>query len=101
MELSPLTALSPVDGRYNKTTSTRLRQLFSEFGLIHHRLEVEIAWLLALSDHPGIPEVSTLSDAAKKRLQSLVAEFSPEQAKRAKHTQHLSLIHISEPTRPY
>ena len=84
MELSPLTALSPVDGRYYKTTSTRLRQLFSEFGLIHHRLEVEIAWLQALSDHPGIPEVSTLSDAAKKRLQSLVAEFSPEQAQRVK-----------------
>ena len=84
MELSPLTALSPVDGRYHKTTSTRLRQLFSEFGLIHHRLEVEVAWLLALSDHPGIPEIPSLSDAAKERLQSLVAGFSPEQAQQVK-----------------
>ena len=84
MELSPLTALSPVDGRYYKTTSTRLRQLFSEFGLIHHRLEVEVAWLLALSDHAGIPEVPSLSDAAKERLQSLVAEFSPDQAQQVK-----------------
>lgn len=84
MELSPLTALSPVDGRYYKTTSTRLRQLFSEFGLIHHRLEVEVAWLLALSDHPDIPEVAALSDAAKKRLRSLVAEFSPDQAQQVK-----------------
>ena len=84
MELSPLTALSPVDGRYCKTTSTRLRQLFSEFGLIRHRLEVEVAWLLGLSDHPGIPEVAALPDATKERLQSLVAEFSPEQAQRVK-----------------
>ena len=84
MELSPLTALSPVDGRYYKTTSTRLRQLFSEFGLIRHRLEVEVAWLLALSDHPGIPEVPSLSDAAKERLQSLVAGFSPDQAQQVK-----------------
>lgn len=79
-----MTALSPVDGRYYQTTSARLRQLFSEFGLIHHRLEVEAAWLLALSDHPGIPEVPALSDAARKRLQSLVAEFSPEQARQVK-----------------
>ncbi|MCY3851994.1 MAG: adenylosuccinate lyase [Gammaproteobacteria bacterium] len=84
MELSPLTALSPVDGRYHKTTNTRLRQLFSEFGLIHHRLEVEVVWLLALSDHPGIPEIPSLSDAAKERLQSLVAGFSPEQAQQVK-----------------
>ena len=79
-----MTALSPVDGRYYKTTSTRLRQLFSEFGLIRHRLEVEVAWLLALSDHPGIPEVPSLSDAAKERLQSLVAGFSPDQAQQVK-----------------
>ena len=79
-----MTALSPVDGRYHKTTNTRLRQLFSEFGLIHHRLEVEVTWLLALSDHPGIPEIPSLSDAAKERLQSLVAGFSPEQAQQVK-----------------
>lgn len=84
LELSPLTALSPVDGRYYRTTSTRLRQLFSEFGLIHHRLEVEVAWLFALSAHPDIPEVPTISDAARKRLQSLVEEFSPEQARQVK-----------------
>ena len=79
-----MTALSPVDGRYYKTTNTRLRQLFSEFGLIHHRLEVEVAWLLALSNHPDIPEVASLSDTAKKRLRSLVEEFSPEQAQEVK-----------------
>ena len=84
LELSPLTALSPVDGRYQKTTSKRLRQLFSEFGLIHHRLEVEVAWLLALSDHPKIPEVPSLSDTARKHLQSLVSGFSPEQAQQVK-----------------
>ena len=84
LELSPLTALSPVDGRYYRNTSTRLRQLFSEFGLIHHRLEVEVAWLLALSDHPDIPEVAALSGAARERLQSTVAEFSLEHAQQVK-----------------
>ena len=79
-----MTALSPVDGRYYKTTDSRLRQLFSEFGLIHHRLEVEVAWLLALSDHPDIPEIPTVSDAAKERLQSMISGFSPEQAQQVK-----------------
>ena len=84
MELSPLTALSPADGRYYRNTSKRLRQLFSEFGLIHHRLEVEITWLAALSDHPDIAEIPALSDLGKKRLHALVAEFSLEQARQVK-----------------
>ncbi|MEM0909781.1 MAG: adenylosuccinate lyase, partial [Pseudomonadota bacterium] len=48
MQLSSLTALSPIDGRYaNKTVE--LRQHFSEFGLIKNRVIVEIRWLQALS----------------------------------------------------
>ncbi len=80
MELSPLTALSPVDGRYHQQTEERLRQLFSEFGLIRHRLEVEIAWLAALSEHPEVAEVPPLSETARQKLQALVADFSPAQA---------------------
>ena len=49
MDSSALTALSPIDGRYAGKTAA-LRPLFSEFGLIHHRLKVELAWLAALGD---------------------------------------------------
>ena len=64
-------------GATTRLQTTRLRSaVFSEFGLIHHRLEVEVAWLLALSDHPGISgDGPSLSGAAKERLQSLVAEI--------------------------
>ena len=50
---SQLTALSPLDGRYAEHTKD-LRQIFSEFGLIRHRLQVEIGWLQVLADHPDI-----------------------------------------------
>jgi len=81
---SPLTALSPVDGRYYDNTGDRLRQLFSEYGLIHHRLEVEIHWLLALSQSPDITEVPALSNDATKRLRSIVEKFSPDSAQQVK-----------------
>ena len=84
LELSPLTALSPVDGRYHRQTGERLRQLFSEFGLIRHRLEVEVAWLAALAEHPEIAEVPPLSETSRQKLHALVAEFSPTQAQRVK-----------------
>ena len=79
-----MTALSPVDGRYFAVGGPRLRQLFSEFGLIRHRLEVEVAWLLALSGHPDLPEVPALPAAAAERLQAMVAEFTPAQAQQVK-----------------
>jgi hypothetical protein len=56
MELSTLTAVSPIDGRYGSKTED-LRPIFSELGLIRHRVLVEIRWLQALAAHPGIPEV--------------------------------------------
>ena len=56
MELSSLTAVSPVDGRYGSKTAD-LRPIFSEFGLIRHRVLVEVRWLEALADEPGIPGV--------------------------------------------
>ena len=60
---SQLTALSPLDGRYAGHTKD-LRQIFSEFGLIRHRLQVEIGWLQALADHPDIEEVRPFSQTA-------------------------------------
>ena len=61
--LSQLTALSPLDGRYAEYTRD-VRKIFSEFGLIRHRLLVEIGWLQALAAHPDIEEVPPLSKTA-------------------------------------
>ena len=76
MTVSSLTALSPLDGRYaNKCTA--IRPLLSEFGLIQHRLLVEIRWLQALSAQPEITEIPTLSPSAQQFLDSLIADFFP------------------------
>ena len=83
MELTALTAVSPVDGRYGSKTSA-LRTIFSEFGLIRFRVEVEIRWLQQLASHPQITEVPALSSEANALLDKLVAEFSLEHAERIK-----------------
>ncbi|MDE2088780.1 MAG: adenylosuccinate lyase [Gammaproteobacteria bacterium] len=84
MELSPLTAISPIDGRYGDKLE-ELRALFSEYGLIRHRLQVEVRWLQALARHPGIPEVHALSSHAGRVLDAIVDDFTPEQARRVKN----------------
>ncbi len=83
MDKTPLTALSPVDGRYADKTAA-LRPLFSEYGLIHHRLKVELAWLVALGEEPGIPEVPQLSGRARDWLETLDADFDDGAAARVK-----------------
>lgn len=83
MELSELTAVSPIDGRYAAKTQ-ELRGMFSEYGLIHCRVEVEVRWLQKLAAHPGIPEVPALSPAANERLDGLVAEFRVHDAQAVK-----------------
>ncbi|MGB7347411.1 MAG: adenylosuccinate lyase [Pirellulaceae bacterium] len=83
MQLSQLTAVSPIDGRYaNKTAA--LREVFSEYGLIQRRVEVEVRWLETLAAHPGIPEISPLSKDALDVLNHLVDHFSLEHAQRVK-----------------
>ena len=84
MELSPLTAISPIDGRYGDKLE-ELRALFSEYGLIRHRLQVEVRWLQALARHTGIPEVPALSSHAGRVLDAIVDDFTPEQARRVKN----------------
>ncbi len=59
--LSPLTALSPLDGRYRAKVAA-LSQYFSEYGLIRERIRVELAWLQALSDEPAIVELKPFSE---------------------------------------
>ena len=62
-ELAALTALSPLDGRYAAKVGA-LREQFSEFALIRHRVRIEIAWLGALAAEPAIAEVPPFSPAA-------------------------------------
>ena len=83
MELSALSAISPVDGRYGSKTAS-LRPVFSEFGLIKSRLIVELRWLAQLAANPGIEEVPALSEDAAARLEAMIAEFGETQAARVK-----------------
>jgi adenylosuccinate lyase len=83
MELTPLTAVSPVDGRYGSKTA-ELRPLFSELGLIRHRVAVEVRWLRALADHPDIPEVPRFSPEALALLEGIVSDFGVADAERVK-----------------
>jgi len=79
MTLSQLTALSPLDGRYAGKAEP-LRPIFSEFGLMHRRVLVEVRWLLALVDEPGIAEVKALSAATRQFLMAIVDGFSLQDA---------------------
>ncbi|MGH8282898.1 MAG: adenylosuccinate lyase [Gammaproteobacteria bacterium] len=83
MQPSPLTAISPLDGRYAARVDT-LRDLFSEYGLMRQRLQVEIAWLHALASHPGISEIKPLSDDAHAQLDKLANGFDLAAAARIK-----------------
>ncbi len=83
MELSALTAVSPIDGRYGDKTRD-LREVFSEFGLIKRRVLVEVRWLQQLAAHPDIPEVQALSGSAATLLESIAAAFSETDAQRIK-----------------
>ncbi len=82
MSLSPLSALSPLDGRYASKTD-KLRPILSEAGFMHHRVKVEIAWLLALSE-AGFAELKPFSADARTLLEKLAADFSESDAARIK-----------------
>jgi len=83
MDLSALTAVSPVDGRYGSKTAV-LRDVFSEFGLIKRRVLVEVRWLQCLANHAGIPEVPALTPAASALLEEIVDNFAEVDARRIK-----------------
>ena len=83
MELSPLTAVSPIDGRYGSKTAD-LREYFSEFGLIKKRVTVEVTWLKKLSATPEIAEVPAFSEDTVKYLDGIVENFSLADAERIK-----------------
>jgi adenylosuccinate lyase len=83
MELTALTAISPVDGRYGSKVSV-FRSIFSEYGLIRNRVTVEIRWLQTLAAHPQVQEVPLFSDEANAALNALVSEFGVTDAQRIK-----------------
>lgn len=84
MDLSALTAISPIDGRYGSKTQ-ELRPIFSEFGLVRARVEVEIRWLQRLAEHAEIAEVPAFSKETQAQLDSIVANFSEEDAQAIKN----------------
>jgi adenylosuccinate lyase len=83
MELNALTAISPVDGRYGSRT-TELRDIFSEYGLIKYRVQVEVRWLQQMATIAGINEVPPLSAEANALLNAIVDNFALSDAERVK-----------------
>ncbi|AGH81907.1 adenylosuccinate lyase [Psychromonas sp. CNPT3] len=83
MELSGLTAVSPVDGRYGSKTAI-LRHIFSEFGLIKYRVQVEVRWLQKLAQTKEIAEVPAFSAQANAELDAIITQFSEKDAQRIK-----------------
>ena len=83
MDLSLLTALSPVDGRYASKTN-ELREYFSEFGLLKYRVVVEVRWLQRLAETAEIKEVPAFSAQANEHLNQIVASFDESDAQRIK-----------------
>ncbi|MGJ8670160.1 MAG: adenylosuccinate lyase [Oceanococcus sp.] len=83
MRLNALTALSPIDGRYADKT-WELREIFSEYGLIKHRVLVEIRWLQTLAATDGIREVAPIPAEANGKLDDVFDKFTMEDAQRVK-----------------
>ena len=84
LELNALTAVSPIDGRYGSKTES-LRPIFSEYGLIHKRVIVEVRWLQALAQSDDIKEVPALNNAANDKLESIINDFCLENAEIVKN----------------
>ena len=82
MQLSHLSALSPLDGRYASKTNA-LRPILSEAGFMHHRVKVEVAWLIALSE-AGFAELPPFSKSARALLEGLASNFTEDDAARIK-----------------
>ena len=83
LALSPLTALSPLDGRYEAKVAP-LRALFSEWALMRFRVKVEVEWLKALAAEPTLAEVPAFSPATVEQLDALAANFSEADGQRIK-----------------
>ncbi|MDH5275259.1 MAG: lyase family protein, partial [Gammaproteobacteria bacterium] len=83
MDREPLTAISPLDGRYSAKTDS-LRDIFSEYGLIRFRVLTEVRWVQFLAEEPGVEGLVPLSPAGNQVLNALAESFSPDDARRVK-----------------
>jgi adenylosuccinate lyase len=88
MELNALTAISPVDGRYRKTTEP-LDVYFSEFGLIRYRVQVEIEYFITLAQ-AGLPQLPALNPAQEAGLRAIYQNFSLADAQKIKDTEKVT-----------
>ena len=89
MELSALTAISPVDGRYQNKADV-LRPIFSEYGLFRFRVLVEIEWLKKLSKNPNIKEIESFSASSILLLDNIKNNFSIDDAKQIKKIEKIT-----------
>ena len=82
MELSSLTAIAPVDGRYRRVTS-EFANYYSEYALIKYRVEVEVEYFIALCEIP-LPQLSSVDESVFENLRDIYRSFSLEDAGRIK-----------------
>ena len=87
MELSPLTAVSPIDGRYHSKTAP-LSDYFSEFALIRYRVRVEVAYFLALGE--VLPSLAEVLAGREQELRALYEQFTIEDAQRVKDIERVT-----------
>lgn len=88
MTLTPLSAISPIDGRYRNTTA-ELASYFSEFALIKYRVFVEIEYFIALSNHP-LPQLEDLDKDVAEKLRDIVRNFSESDADSIKQIEKIT-----------
>ena len=89
LSLSPLTAISPLDGRYASKVNA-LRPICSEYGLLHYRVLVEIRWLQLLSTTPTIVEIPLFSEEANEYLEQIIIDFNIEDAQNIKDIEKIT-----------
>jgi adenylosuccinate lyase len=82
MELSKLTAISPIDGRYRGKTE-KLGEYFSEYALVRYRLRVEIEYFITLCELP-LPQLQDFDHALFEQLRNIYRNFTPDDAQRVK-----------------
>jgi len=88
MTLTPLSAISPIDGRYRNTTA-KLAEYFSEFALIKYRVFVEIEYFIALCEHP-LPQLQNFDKNATEKLRAIYKNFSEADAQSIKEIEKIT-----------
>ena len=88
MQLSPLTAISPIDGRY-RSKCEKLDEYFSEYALIKYRVKVEIEYFIALSEIP-LPALASITAAQKEQLRDIYNNFTVTDAQRVKEIESVT-----------